>query len=1718
MKLTIFFNNNNRKLYLINDELIEISYKLIDYITENSSKFKIVQNLLTQLEFSKEKIRSVTDLESYFIEEKNNNFYGFYPKLVTENDLSKLSQIELATYGEGFSYYNTNYHKLYFLKRNQSGFYWDEGQSLVGMPGPIGEPGKKGENGLKGEKGDPGVQGPAFSVDFIFPRPIEDLIISQITLNKLGENKFVFCSNDGKIYVTKMENNNVVIEGGWEFVGMQGHTGEKGEKGEKGDQGEKGDNAQVINIDEYVDYDPQNKKSNEIAQYNLGYTFLNTKTGLLHFITNSDGHKSISQGLALSGPRGVKGDKGERGEKGDQGNTGDQGMMGLPGPPGLKGEKGEMGDVGPAFNPNKIGQELPQNFTQEELRKMGQGYSYFCVENGNLYFVLKENNYYKFSQGFKIKGERGLRGEKGDQGNTGEKGEKGERGNIGKPGEKGDRGERGDKGEKGEKGERGNMGLQGPAFSPDFRLAIDPHTLSLEQLENYGEGTAILSTLDGKLYFIHMYEGQLTVSKGYEMVGIRGDMGEKGEKGETGPRGLQGLPGKMGDSYFVYNENRNLSYKKGGISIGNDVEILGNESLRIGQRYGDEMTVVYEGLTKVFDYGSFKKTINNDEMRIEGKTINLLDKLFIGEKIDMNIDLNVKKIEGLKEIESDILKIKGLINAKKLVIEHIDVNNIKTNEINLGGIMIEIDDGNLVVDGNIKLNKIELEGELVMKKMEIRNGENIVWNYDDKHNINGNVVIDGKLDVEEINVKNIRGNLQVDKGNINEVESELLKIGNSIFSRDNIEIRENEYLIDVNRLDIRSTECRISVDGLVFGDELTVKKSAKFEGVVDIREIYIKRGKIDNLEIEKGSLRCINSGINLDNVDIEGQVEVFLNGFVNLRKDELIIGKKLVIDNGDFYFHMSEKNWIRIKDDIMMIYGNILSLENSEMRVRNGKLRIDEGDIEVGDDVKIGKNGIKSNLEAELLKVGNMSIDMTRMEMRKYEMEMVDGIFKLRGNGGELISSGNELEMKNWRMRLFGEMEVNDNFCIRNDKIDFYNANIFLDKSSLNFGTNLFLSNNLIRLNNISVDIQNGEIMNRNMLIKSEKVVEELFNCERKITNGKMIYINEGKERIVLEKNGIKLRDMVISGENMRLKLNDSFALIGKQLVSNDMEWLINNVKIDYQDGKININPTFMKLRSYKFVIEGGTFLHKDDNSTLLVEKGMLYCGGLDVKFKDSIFEWLDKNGAKIIEIKQNVVNFWRTDINMKNGMMNIEREDINLLDSNFDVRGGKIILENYRIGDVNKTFGISDGKWDWQGVKMNLSKVNYKSSGSNFERLYGREVNKSMELEFTKSKFNWNDEKNKPLLFMGDKLMQINFPVVEYIGSDINYKTRDGVLYGRISDGKLDLQNASVNLINSKFILEKNGFPILGVNGEEVSINNVPLKLEDSYINYLYARKNAQLLLKNDLLHMNYIDLEVKNGHINWNNGKVMMIGNSVKMAVDLQLSEGLEIKNKRGNFIVKDNVEIEDISCIFKRGKLTFMEIKNNICRLEGASLILKGGTFYNECFTLEENCLKIENALFKQKRVDIRMEEVNMELDANSLIKIGISEIGDNNGLIIKSKSNLRLGNIFVWEGDGQHMYMGGYTKWGGKVLFGGEGWEIVKKDDMVYHNGKLYHKIDKKDDITAIDRVWDRMKNTLKKKLGDEFVRNIGGDMYMEQMAINRVLMEKIALLEEKIKNM
>ena len=538
-KKTFYLNKSNRKLYFIDhNELVELNNNLLDYLQNYSNEFKTISSCNYPL--SSRKIDSEEDLKNIFRESRI-VYYGFQPKLITQKDLSNLSQLELSVLGEGYSYYNTDSNLLFFLKKSSEGkFYWSSGENLVGLPGQKGD---KGESGKPGEKGEPGVQGPALNIDYIFPGRIEE--ISNSDLSKIGDNKFVYCPNDGKIYSTIKENNKIIISKGHPFIGKEGP------KGEKGDKGEDGNNAQVITINEYINYDPKNNR--EASQLDIGYSFMNIETGLIHIVYSSNNNKYISNGIPISGPKGPKGDKGERGY---QGEKGEPGVMGLPGPQGIQGNPGKQGEIGPAFNPDRIGSKMVQNFTQLEIKKMGEGYSYFCLENGLLYFVERDNNdLYKFSQGFQLKGQKGDPG----IGLKGDTGPIGPQGSIGPIGPKGEQGVKGEKGDRGERGERGLMGLQGPAYMPDFKINKDPMSLKLEELENYGEGTSLLNTLDGKLYFIQKINNKLLVSKGYDIVGVQGERGIQGEKGEPGPRGMVGQPGKAGDSYFTYNENRNLS-------------------------------------------------------------------------------------------------------------------------------------------------------------------------------------------------------------------------------------------------------------------------------------------------------------------------------------------------------------------------------------------------------------------------------------------------------------------------------------------------------------------------------------------------------------------------------------------------------------------------------------------------------------------------------------------------------------------------------------------------------------------------------------------------------------------------------------------------------------------------------------------------------------------------------------------------------------------------------------------------------------------------------------------------------------------------------------------------------------------------------------------------------------------------------------------------------
>jgi hypothetical protein len=1597
------------------NELIEININLIDHIQKNSHLFKIVKNIKTDLPISKYIIQTIIDLETY-INQPNPiekiNYYGFYPKLVTQNDLSNLPQIELAVFGEGYSYYNTTKNKLYFLKKDSKQYYWDEGQNLVGMIGAKGEKGEKGENGLPGEKGERGAQGPALKMDFVFDRPIDDLKQSNITLQKMGSNRFIFCSKDGKIYATKKtEEGEIEIAGdGWNFVGLQGEKGERGYIGEKGEKGENGKDAQIMNIDKYVIELPK-----IISQYPEGYTFLNISTGLVHIIVMEGNSKILSNGLAISGPRGYKGEKGERGEKGAQGVPGEIGEMGLPGSQGAPGKKGDKGDIGPAFHPNRVDKKLPQNFSQDELRKMGQGYSYFCVETGNLYFVLKDDssNYFSFSQGFKIKGEQGIKGEKGNQGSKGEQGIQGEKGERG---ETGLTGAIGAKGEKGDRGERGLMGQQGPAFSPDFRLPIDPKNLSHEQLEKYGDGTAILSTIDGKLYFIHMVNERFVVSDGFEIVGSKGD---RGEQGEVGPRGLQGQPGKSGDNYFTYYENRNLSYNKGGIAIGKESEISGNELLHIGSKAMQQSRVIYEGDEIVMEYNtcceeSIKQTIKNNTIYWENGNINFMNMLTIGEnKICINSPLIVSRIEGEISIndfkfQNSCIQNEGLkISAEELIMSGKKVFQIANDRI----VFTE-------PIGYYKPPELD-EGAICSKLIDKKSG--IIWEYNSKHHFHGDMLIEGS-------VFEMTG-FKIDNGIIADVSIEQLRIGQTI-------MRPNEIIIQADKF-------RFSTPAVTIDSDINIHRNLIFG-----KHIYMNDSewKIKNIHIQ------------YENCDFSSIGKICFH-HLQIGEEELKIqGKRTIFENTDVLFKMSDKHWMRIKD-------NIMHFENTTVVVN--------GEIQLGNLI-LAPDCIKS-------KSLNMMIWDDKMELRN---------MKFIKNGGYIEVKDNEVEFKDCRVLLSGEVVINDIFSSKNGIISIYDGIMNFDNSRLQIG-GFHATKEGITMNQSCLKLDNGTILKNNMIIKDVKVDHQIMNSSINLKNSIFHYTHDGVERFILEKNDIKI--------NGKLTVNE-----GIEFVANQMTML--NQRIDYQDGKLMITPSFMKIKGFKFVIDNSIFLYKNENATLMIESNIIYGDSIEQKWKDCSFEWLDKTGNKIIEIKQNICNLMRFELQLEKSKIEIKQSSIILDD------GGSI-------ADANKTFQITQGLWEWNGLKLEVNKGTQRKIGVTSENTGGKELYKDMEITYTKSKIIWIDDKNKNIFFMGDRLMQIHFPVVEYQNVDMQWKNKEGNIFWRITDNDMKLENTRVHFENTTVHFQKNGFPILKIAGDEVRIQNVPLQLEDSFINYLYPRKNAQFLVKNDLMYLSNLDFEIKNASFNWNQ-KFSLIGNKMKTTeLEVEIDGRMIWKNKKGRMEFDDKICVEDIAMKFTKGNSQFMEIYNGVVRVEGA-LMIKNGQFYNECFTLDPNNVKLEECIFRTKKVNMYLENTNMRFDSQSHMQFGDNTIGEDSGLMISVKggNRLRIGDELCWEADGCKIKFGGYDAAGGKVIIGSGEWYMGEKDGFIYHNGRQLLQIPGGGDVEEkrLDKLWDRIKDKVRCGIDDNTdIMELNGNKYIDQMVINIILIEKIKKMEAKL---
>jgi hypothetical protein len=370
---------------------------------------------------------------------------------------------------------------------------------------------------------------------------------------------------------------------------------------------------------------------------------------------------------------------------------------------------------------------------------------------------------------------------------------------------------------------------------------------------------------------------------------------------------------------------------------------------------------------------------------------------------------------------------------------------------------------------------------------------------------------------------------------------------------------------------------------------------------------------------------------------------------------------------------------------------------------------------------------------------------------------------------------------------------------------------------------------------------------------------------------------------------------------------------------------------------------------------------------------------------------------------------------------------------------------------------------------------------------------------------------------------MQIQFPVVEYQNVDMQWKNKEGNIFARITDNCFKFENTTANFQNTKVYFEKNGFPILKIDGDEVRIQNVPLQLEDSFINYIYPRKNSQFLLKNGIMYLSQLDFEIKNATFNWND-KFSLIGNKMKtIDLDVEIDGKMIWKNKKGRVEFDDKICIEDISMKFTKGNSQYMEIYNGVVRVEG-TLMIKNGQFYNECFTLNPNNIKIEECIFRTKKVNMYLENTNMNFDSQSHMQFGENKLGEDGGLMISVKggNKLYIGEELIWETDSNKIKWGGYDSFGGNIIISYNDWFIGKKDDFIYHNGKQLLKIPKNEDgikqqdDKKINKVWDKMKDKINYVIDEKSdIMDINGDKYIDQMMINMILIEKIKQLEAKL---
>lgn len=400
---------------------------------------------------------------------------AFQPNEIGIRHPNQFTQLELANYGNGYSYLFIGDGLLYFIisQGSPATYSWSAGFPIVGQTGASGQSGIIGSTGSKGE---PGVQGSAFSVDIYLDTSPYDLSQSQLNTYYTSGKHSILWTKNGNLFFIRTNNNLYELSSPLGIVGPQGLQGSQGIMGNPGpngpigprggggpigptgplgSQGLKGDIGDSFKPDLVDSRDIASFTQYELQQFGNGFSYLWTVTGSLYFV-NKAGPYEYCWSIPFSiightGPIGSQGPQGIIGYPGIQGPTGIGGAPGSNGPigftggqgiPGIQGPVGPQGLMGSAFEPDLITNKLPSEFTQTDLQCLGVTTSVLFTLTGDLRFIDFNSNTqnYSFGASFPIAGVQGPPGPTGLNGTPGTSGNTGPIGLQGTPGTPGTQG------------------------------------------------------------------------------------------------------------------------------------------------------------------------------------------------------------------------------------------------------------------------------------------------------------------------------------------------------------------------------------------------------------------------------------------------------------------------------------------------------------------------------------------------------------------------------------------------------------------------------------------------------------------------------------------------------------------------------------------------------------------------------------------------------------------------------------------------------------------------------------------------------------------------------------------------------------------------------------------------------------------------------------------------------------------------------------------------------------------------------------------------------------------------------------------------------------------------------------------------------------------------------------------------------------------------------